>query len=210
MFSKSRLFSTLMTAMGKSGIHVKAPETPGSTKRTLTVSLPPPSGGQALLSRKETPGLDCGLPLGRPCCELSPSNSDPWLSPVTAGALDEAHWPTEYPTCGGRRQSPIDLQRRKVQYNPSLKALNLTGYEVQAGEFPMINNGHTGKGQVAGRCPQAPSSGGRCQGPERHTGDTERRLGAAGHRRVVASTPSCTGGPLSLASILGWLLPSAY
>uniref|UniRef100_G1LB40 Carbonic anhydrase n=2 Tax=Ailuropoda melanoleuca TaxID=9646 RepID=G1LB40_AILME len=61
----------------------------------------------------------------------------------SAGTLDEAHWPREYPTCGGMRQSPINLQWRKVQYNPSLKALNLTGYDVQAGEFPMINNGHT-------------------------------------------------------------------
>ncbi|XP_062961764.1 carbonic anhydrase 6 [Cynocephalus volans] len=59
------------------------------------------------------------------------------------GALDEAHWPQSYPACGGQRQSPINLQRRKVQYNPSLKALNLTGYEVQDGKFTMINNGHT-------------------------------------------------------------------
>ncbi|XP_045876817.1 carbonic anhydrase 6 [Meles meles] len=59
------------------------------------------------------------------------------------GTLDERHWSREYPTCGGRRQSPINLQRRKVQYNPSLKALNLKGYGVQAGEFLMINNGHT-------------------------------------------------------------------
>ncbi|XP_025283036.1 carbonic anhydrase 6 isoform X1 [Canis lupus dingo] len=59
------------------------------------------------------------------------------------GALDQVHWPREYPTCGGTRQSPIDLQRRKVQYNPSLKALKLTGYRIQVGKFPMINNGHT-------------------------------------------------------------------
>ncbi|XP_054435630.1 carbonic anhydrase 6 [Pteronotus mesoamericanus] len=59
------------------------------------------------------------------------------------GALDEEHWPREYPACGGKRQSPINLQRKKVQYNPSLKALNLTGYEAQGGEFPMTNNGHT-------------------------------------------------------------------
>ncbi|XP_064219785.1 carbonic anhydrase 6 isoform X1 [Aotus nancymaae] len=59
------------------------------------------------------------------------------------GALDEEHWPKHYPHCGGRRQSPIDLQRTKVRYNPALKGLNLTGYESQAGEFPMVNNGHT-------------------------------------------------------------------
>ncbi|XP_057558560.1 carbonic anhydrase 6 [Hippopotamus amphibius kiboko] len=59
------------------------------------------------------------------------------------GPLDEVHWPTAYPDCGGQRQSPINVQRKKVQYNPSLRALNLSGYEVQLGEFLMINNGHT-------------------------------------------------------------------
>ncbi|XP_077831973.1 carbonic anhydrase 6 isoform X2 [Macaca mulatta] len=59
------------------------------------------------------------------------------------GALDEAHWPQHYPACGGQRQSPINLQRTKVQYNPALKGLKLTGYETQEGEFPMVNNGHT-------------------------------------------------------------------
>lgn len=70
----------------------------------------------------------------------------PRLSPVPEGALDQAHWSEEYPACGGESQSPINLQRKKVRYNPSLTALNLTGYEAQGGEFPMINNGHTGKG----------------------------------------------------------------
>ncbi|KAM7099952.1 carbonic anhydrase 6 [Molossus nigricans] len=59
------------------------------------------------------------------------------------GALDEEHWSKEYPTCGGKRQSPINVQRKKVRYNPDLPALNLTGYDVQGGEFSMINNGHT-------------------------------------------------------------------
>uniref|UniRef100_A0A2K6G203 Carbonic anhydrase n=1 Tax=Propithecus coquereli TaxID=379532 RepID=A0A2K6G203_PROCO len=59
------------------------------------------------------------------------------------GALDEAHWSQYYPDCGGQKQSPIDLQRRNVRYNPSLKTLNLTGYDAQVGEFSMTNNGHT-------------------------------------------------------------------
>lgn len=69
------------------------------------------------------------------------------LSPVSEGALDEAHWPQHYPACGGQRQSPINLQRTKVRYNPALEGLKLTGYETQKGKFPMVNNGHTGKGK---------------------------------------------------------------
>nr|KAF6294224.1 carbonic anhydrase 6 [Pipistrellus kuhlii] len=61
----------------------------------------------------------------------------------TKGPGDETHWHEAYPTCGGDRQSPIDVQRRKVQYNPALGALNLTGYSSQNGSFSMINNGHT-------------------------------------------------------------------
>uniref|UniRef100_A0A8C3YD01 Carbonic anhydrase n=1 Tax=Catagonus wagneri TaxID=51154 RepID=A0A8C3YD01_9CETA len=59
------------------------------------------------------------------------------------GELDEAHWPRKYPACEGNRQSPIDLQTKKVHYKPSMKALSLVGYEAQAGEFSMTNNGHT-------------------------------------------------------------------
>ncbi|MXQ81843.1 hypothetical protein E5288_WYG004854 [Bos mutus] len=59
------------------------------------------------------------------------------------GVLDEKHWRLQYPDCGGTRQSPIDLKMKKVRYNPSLRALNLTGYGLRQGEFPMTNNGHT-------------------------------------------------------------------
>lgn len=79
---------------------------------------------------------------------------------MSEGALDEAHWSLEYPDCGGTRQSPIDLQVKKVQYNPSLRALNLTGYGLQHEEFPMTNNGHTGKdGRQTSFCPLGGSWG---------------------------------------------------
>ncbi|KAM4872896.1 carbonic anhydrase 6 [Thomomys bottae] len=60
------------------------------------------------------------------------------------GTLDEEHWVKEYPDCGGQQQSPINLQRRKVRFNPDLQPLELTGYgNSHESSFPMTNNGHT-------------------------------------------------------------------
>ena len=72
-----------------------------------------------------------------------------------------------------------------MQYNPSLKALNLTGYKAQGAEFPMTNMGHTGKGWVVSRGPV-------------------RNLGAGGLTSVkaVKGRGSCEAvQPLSLDSV---------
>ncbi|KAL4648438.1 carbonic anhydrase 6 [Arapaima gigas] len=59
------------------------------------------------------------------------------------GELDQMHWADKYPFCGGRSQSPIDIQRRNVRHNPHMPPLELTGFDQQKGEFLMTNNGHS-------------------------------------------------------------------
>ncbi|KAM9506620.1 carbonic anhydrase 6-like [Salvelinus alpinus] len=61
----------------------------------------------------------------------------------TEGALDQVHWAENYPACGGRKQSPIDIQRQNVRHNPHMIHLELTGYDAQKGNFLMKNNGHS-------------------------------------------------------------------
>ncbi|XP_055552952.1 carbonic anhydrase 14 isoform X2 [Falco cherrug] len=57
------------------------------------------------------------------------------------GPHGQQHWPQGHPACGGRAQSPIDIQRRGAQPDPSLPPL---GYQhPTAPTFALANNGHT-------------------------------------------------------------------
>lgn len=60
--------------------------------------------------------------------------------------MAESQWSEKYPSCGGERQSPIDLRKKDVLFNPSLKPLLMMNFEEENLEFHMTNNGHTSRG----------------------------------------------------------------
>ncbi|KAM9331099.1 carbonic anhydrase 9 [Gastrophryne carolinensis] len=57
---------------------------------------------------------------------------------------DILDWDKDYPDCGGRDQSPINVLTQEVKYNPTLRAIKVSGYDVSPEEkLELENNGHT-------------------------------------------------------------------
>ncbi|KAM6330830.1 carbonic anhydrase 14 [Alca torda] len=73
---------------------------------------------------------------------------DAWVPP---GPHGQQHWPEGHPACGGRAQSPIDIQRQRVQPDPSLPPVRPVGYQRPGTPaFTLANNGHTGEREPGG------------------------------------------------------------
>ncbi|XP_071971045.1 carbonic anhydrase 14 isoform X2 [Engystomops pustulosus] len=76
-------------------------------------------------------------------------SSGGWIFPREShcrGDHGQEHWADSYPDCGGKSQSPINIQTRAVSYDASLPPIRPVGYSTPGGApFTLTNNGHTVK-----------------------------------------------------------------
>ncbi|XP_071178003.1 carbonic anhydrase 14-like [Mytilus edulis] len=80
--------------------------------------------------------------------------------------IPPAEWPREYRTCGGRRQSPIDIQTNRVRLNQRLGRFNLRDLNnINNIRLTLKNNGHTAEVDVEGRNNRLVVNGGGLPGP---------------------------------------------
>ncbi|KAJ6663064.1 hypothetical protein lerEdw1_010885 [Lerista edwardsae] len=87
-----------------------------------------------------------------PACiaDEGPSEAQPGAGPHGPGHhrhwsyAGKAKWASDFSDCGGRRQSPIDIETAATHLSPQLTPLLLSGYNLPPGEQLFLqNNGHT-------------------------------------------------------------------
>ena len=68
-----------------------------------------------------------------------------YTDPV-AGPLGEHQWSKNYPYCGGAFQSPIDIKSELMRFDPTLRPIEVHGYNLSRNEqLTLGNNGHSGE-----------------------------------------------------------------
>uniref|UniRef100_K7FMR0 Alpha-carbonic anhydrase domain-containing protein n=1 Tax=Pelodiscus sinensis TaxID=13735 RepID=K7FMR0_PELSI len=61
------------------------------------------------------------------------------------GPHGQEHWSDDFPDCRGQAQSPIDIQTKAVQHDPTLQPIEPQGYRTPGDKpFTLINSGHAG------------------------------------------------------------------
>jgi carbonic anhydrase len=73
------------------------------------------------------------------------------ISPFSAGTgfgydgdVAPEYWPEMYPTCGGQRQSPLNIISSNA-INVAFPQLVMSGYDNSVESSVILNNGHTGE-----------------------------------------------------------------
>ncbi|XP_067133279.1 carbonic anhydrase-like [Centruroides vittatus] len=79
-----------------------------------------------------------------------------------SGKMGPENWDDDYPTCGGNRQSPIDIDVDQVKKDENLKLIKFFGYETHIKDAILENNGHTA--QLTLKNPVQSISGGGLNG----------------------------------------------
>lgn len=76
-----------------------------------------------------------------------------------------SHWKELKATCGGSKQSPVNIDRRRLQRDSGLGDIIFEGYDqAPPGKWRLVNNGHTGgcsaptMGSAPRRCCSSPVS----------------------------------------------------
>ncbi|KAI4890709.1 hypothetical protein NFI96_011538 [Prochilodus magdalenae] len=60
------------------------------------------------------------------------------------GYHDQEAWLSAFQDCSGKSQSPIDIETSKAIYDPSLRMIELEGYDLtEENSLTLLNNGHT-------------------------------------------------------------------
>lgn len=65
--------------------------------------------------------------------------------------LDPSLWAAQFPSCGGLRQSPINIVTSKVHVNSALPPFNFIGHTNRI-NITVENKGHSGNGAFPSRC----------------------------------------------------------
>ncbi|XP_046356417.2 carbonic anhydrase 2-like [Haliotis rufescens] len=78
------------------------------------------------------------------------------------GTLGPDHWHVDYPNCGGDRQSPINIETSKVEFNPILTIFDLSELaQTENINMTLANvNGHTVEVTISGSANMLVSGGG--------------------------------------------------
>lgn len=81
----------------------------------------------------------------------------PWC-PCSSSA-GPSHWKELKATCGGDKQSPVNIDRRRLQRDSGLGDILFEGYDqAPPGKWRLANNGHTGACCGRAPCPRLGSA----------------------------------------------------
>lgn len=123
-----------------------------STTISLCALVLPTIRGILFETAKSTSGEDSGIERQTMMNSFEETEDPPW------NYSDVEAWRINYPSCGGRRQSPVDIDFSQTvpsnaDTNPMFSNLRYVGYENIPEDMTITNNGHTSNRDYLDRLP---------------------------------------------------------